>query len=218
MYVMLFILLLVWLYNRLYDVACQWTWRAFYGAVVRGEIWFTWRWLAIRVVWHSLVSIYSLIIRDIMLTMTRNSIVDPRQALTISFYRNPDSQTFGNLYQSLVKAGYEPKYARTIYSKDPDWLTETVKRDVNMIAKAERNLEKYINLEIDLKSKIGVDIAKLQADVSKFVLKTLARQKYSEDKEDVTPSVTINITNYNEAETKEVDPQVREAEVVDPQG
>ena len=87
-----------------------------------------------------------------------------------------------------------------------------------MIAKAERNLEKYINLEIDLKSKIGVDIAKLQADVSKFVLKTLARQKYSEDKEDVTPSVTINITNYNEAETKEVDPQVREAEVVDPQG
>ena len=131
-------------------------------------------------------------------------IVDPRQSRCISLYTNPKSDTFGNLYQSALKSGYEHTYCRNLSEKKPEWLTEGLSLNVDMIKRAEKNLVKYNTIEVKLNSKLNVDIAKLQVDVSKFILKTLARQKYSEEKEQFEPNVQINVVNYNQTLTDDV--------------
>lgn len=126
--------------------------------------------------------------------------IDPRQALTIANYRNPKSDTFGNLKQSMIIAGYDEAYANSISGQGVRWISEATQKDVAMIKRAEKNLQKYLEVEINLENKLNVDIAKLQVDVSKFILKTIARQKYSEDKDTTLPNVSVNITNYNTAQ------------------
>lgn len=130
--------------------------------------------------------------------MANQNVVDPRQSVCLSYYINPKSETFGNMLRSALKAGYNESYARTLTVADPEWLSSNVKADVDRVKRAERNLDQMLNVEINLKNKIGVDVAKLQADVSKFILKTLARQKYSEEKEAFEPNVQINVVNYNQ--------------------
>ncbi len=156
---------------------------------------------------------------DIMLSMTEKQLIDPRRALTIAYYKNPSSETFGNLTGSARRAGFDESYARVLTAKDrtPEWLTANTIEDVRAVKQAERNLRKYNDMVIDeLKNRTDVEKAKIQIDVSKFLLKTQARQKYSEQQEDTPPSVQINIVNYNEP--KDADVIVKDAEVVDPQG
>lgn len=147
-------------------------------------------------------------------------ILDPRQALTLSYYRNPTSETFGDLQNSAVKAGFPMVTARVLTAKRPAWLTENMQNDVRRVKRAEKNLDRYNDMEVgDIKNKTDVEKAKIQIDVAKFVLKTQARQKYSEQQEDTPPSVQINIVNYNEPLTaKDGGAIVKDAEVVDPQG
>ena len=134
----------------------------------------------------------------IISAMADNTIIDPRQAQCLVFYQDPKSDTFGNLYQSALRAGFLDAYARNISERKPNWLTENVVDTVKMVKRAERNLKKYLEVSVDLtdKSKGNIDVAKLQADVSKFILKTLARKKYSEVEEGNAPSVTVNIIEY----------------------
>jgi hypothetical protein len=125
-----------------------------------------------------------------------SEIIDPRQSMAISLYKNPTSEYFGNLYQSLLKAGYADNYAKTVYNRIPDWLSQNIVNTVDNIQKADKNINKYLNYEIDLndpKPK-DMDIMKIQADLSKFVTK----QKYGGEQEDVAPSVQINIVNYSD--------------------
>jgi len=131
-----------------------------------------------------------------------NVIIDPRQARTIFNYTNPKSETFANLTQSAIKAGFEYNYAKNLTAHRPDWLTQNIQDDVKLIQRAERNLKRYIELDLKLKGKGNIDLAKLQVDVSKFVLKNLAKQKYSETEDATPPSVQVNIVNYNGAEGK----------------
>ena len=139
---------------------------------------------------------------------------DVRQLKTLEFYRNPKSETFGNLKQSAIKAGYDDEYANNLSTIQPLWLSASVKKDVARVLRAEKNLDKMLNVEISLDTKNGIDVAKLQMEVSKFILKTIARQKYNEDQEQMTPNVQINIVNYNEKE-KTVEDQTIEAQVVE---
>lgn len=125
--------------------------------------------------------------------------LDPRQALTLSYYTNPKSETFGDLKNSCIRAGFSASYGDSITGKTVKWLSQNVVDDVKRIMQAEKNLDRYISLKNDkLETKNDIEKAKLQIDVSKFVLKTRARSKYSEDKEIETPNVTINIMNYND--------------------
>lgn len=125
-------------------------------------------------------------------------LIDPRQALCISYYKNPASETFANLQASAERAGFEKSYSRTLtaVSRMPEWVSDSLIQDVKMVQRAERNLKKYIELDVKISGKKSIDIAKLQVDVSKFILKTLAKQKYSEDAEHTPPNVQINIVNY----------------------
>ena len=52
----------------------------------------------------------------------------PKQRLTLDYWLTPTSETFGNLYQSCVKAGFAPKYALNISHLNPLWLSETLEQ------------------------------------------------------------------------------------------
>lgn len=94
------------------------------------------------------------------------------------------------------------------------WLSLSVERDIERVKRAERNLDNIIDVDIDLNNKqYDIDLVKLQADVSKFVLKTLAKAKYTEDDEPAPPNVQINIVNYSKDSAPA--PVVHEAEAVD---
>jgi hypothetical protein len=129
-----------------------------------------------------------------------SNIIDPKQALCLANYKDPKSPTFANLYQSALLAGYPESYARNITSLKPQWVTENITMDVKRIVQAEKNLDKYndYNKPISkIQTKRDIELGKMQVDVSKFILKTQARAKYSEDKEKQAPNVQINIVNYN---------------------
>lgn len=146
--------------------------------------------------------------------MATLDIIDPRQLKTLEGYRNPKSETFGNLKQSAILAGYNVDYADQLSSIRPAWLTDAVQGDIALVQRAERNLKKYIELDVTLNGKKDIDLAKLQVDVSKFILKTLAKQKYSEDADYTPPNVQINIVNYHDKAKAIVDgDKVRDVEV-----
>lgn len=89
---------------------------------------------------------------------------DPRQALFLKAYLDPKSETFSNAYQSAMVAGYEHEYAKTILSKDLDWLAESVRKyDVErIVAKAQSNLHDLLD-DAD---------PRVRADITKFVSKS----------------------------------------------
>lgn len=99
---------------------------------------------------------------------------DPRQALFISNYFDPKSNTFANGLQSAIKAGYTKEYGLVLVSNMPTWLSESVK-DNELIAKAEKNLSKF--LDSDYKD------PRIQADMTKFALERLNKKKYAARKE-----------------------------------
>jgi hypothetical protein len=141
--------------------------------------------------------------------MANQYVLDPRQSLALASYKNPTSPTFGNLKQSLIASGYDDEYANSIAGREPAWLLDGMKSDVQMIQRAERNLNRYNTLDIKLDTKNNIDIAKLQVDVSKFILKTLAKQKYNDGDEVIPASVQINIVNYNKDKAPSADDPAR---------
>lgn len=109
--------------------------------------------------------------------------VDPRQALFLSYYLNPKSETFSNALQSALKAGYSQEYAENITNQMPDWLAENLGKE-KMLKKAESNLEKILESPIIDKDN---RIDKVVADVSKFTASRLGKDKWSERNEHSGP-------------------------------
>lgn len=139
--------------------------------------------------------------------------LDPRQALTLQYYKDPMSETFGNLCGSARRAGFDEKYSNQLTAIPPRWLTENLKNDVDLVKKAEDNLRYFANIEtVDQETgKVNPEMARIKADVTKFVLKTLARQKYTEEKEKSVPNVQINILKYNDEQKKIIGERVQDA-------
>jgi len=107
---------------------------------------------------------------------------DPRQALFINYYFTKESETFANAYQSAKKAGYEEEYCQSITapSNKPKWLVEyTRTREEYLVTKAEENMKEFLN--IDEKADIG--LVRVKADLTKFTLDRLAKDRYAERKE-----------------------------------
>jgi len=97
--------------------------------------------------------------------------LDPRQKLCWDYYINPKSETFSNALKSALKAGYEPKTANQITTEK--WFIERVRR-MNLLGKAERNLNDILDLPLEDKTNIVLD-------ASKFIAKTLGKDEgYSE--------------------------------------
>jgi hypothetical protein len=141
--------------------------------------------------------------------MSSNTIIDPRQLKTLELYKNPSSETFGNLKQSAIRAGYSYDYSDQLSAIRPQWLSDNTVEDVRTIQKAEKNLRKINDKDINLDkdTKYNADLIKTQVDVSKFLLKTQARAKYSDEIEQTPPNVQVNIINYGDKD-KIIDAEV----------
>lgn len=144
--------------------------------------------------------------------MSISQVCDPKQALAISYYKDPKSETFGDLKNSLLRAGYSETYADRGFS-DVKWI-QNIKNTVDYIQNAERNLQKVIKKDINIDdednlSKSKIELLKMQLDSSKFVLKTLASSKYNEEKEQAKQNIQINITKYGD-DVKEVQAEIVE--------
>lgn len=100
-------------------------------------------------------------------------LLDPRQKLCWDYYINPKSETFGNGTQSAIKAGYEPDYADQITTVD--WFKGRV-RKLNMLGKAERNLDEVLDLVVkDKKGRTNPQLLKIKTDTSLAVAKNLGK-------------------------------------------
>lgn len=53
---------------------------------------------------------------------------DKRQRLFIENWISPESETFGNAYQSARRAGFSNSYALNITNLAPSWLSENIER------------------------------------------------------------------------------------------
>jgi len=131
----------------------------------------------------------------------KKSELDPRQAQTLANYLDPKSKTFGNLTQSAIKAGYTLSYADNLTSLAPEWLSGNIGR-AKMVAKAERNLDEFLDMDIKnvTVTKNGTvveqdDVGKLKIkqDTSKFVAERLNKTHYSSRTEtDVTDRTALD--------------------------
>lgn len=131
--------------------------------------------------------------------MTKTIVLDPRQALATTYYRDPKSPSFGNLKRSMIRAGFSAVYADKVRQKEIGWVKQA-KNTVRMIKKSEKNLNTVLDypIEFDDKSKFNSEMIKNTINVSMFTLKTLAKAKYDEDADSEKPAVQINIVNYND--------------------
>lgn len=99
---------------------------------------------------------------------------DPRQLLFLKHYFDQKSETFSNAYKSALAAGYAENYAVNIRNVMPDWLVESIE-DTQLLKQAQKNLRNFLSDAEDDK--------KVKADMTKFTLKTLGKDKFSERQE-----------------------------------
>lgn len=127
-------------------------------------------------------------------------LLTPQQELFLAEYTNPKSPNFGNAYQSALKAKYSEEYAKTITSKDLDWLSDNV-GVLKRLKKAEKILDKTLDMEaVDSEGKIDVALLRVQTDVAKVVVTTLGKALYSTRNELTGANgeqITLNIVNYD---------------------
>ena len=107
----------------------------------------------------------------------------PKQEAFLSFYIDIKSETFGNAYQSAMKAGYEQEYAKTITAQMPDWLSDNIRR-LSMLSKAERNLDEALDN----------DDEKMRFEAGKFVAETVGKRHYSKRTENKNDNTNLNYT------------------------
>ncbi len=127
-----------------------------------------------------------------------SKLVTPQQAKALDNYRNPASETFGDLKNSCIKAGFSVNYADAITGQMPTWLADSYIEDVKTIKTSQNNIKKIVSMNIDFEDMKNIDLTKLQIETSKFVLKSLAKAKWDEDEKQKVPDVQINIVNYGD--------------------
>ena len=115
--------------------------------------------------------------------MANQYLLDPRQLLFFEYYLDPKSETFSNILRSALKAGYEQSYAENISGQMPDWYKDKL-GDINLLAKAERNLDRFLDME---------DKPQIQADITKFVAERVGKKKYSQRNENINVDIPLPI-------------------------
>lgn len=90
--------------------------------------------------------------------------LDPRQALFLDYYMNPKAETFSNIYQSAIKAGYSESYADNMRAKTLEWISGNVGEVTKgeLVQKSKKVLSRSLDSEDE----------KLAQDTAKFVAKT----------------------------------------------
>ena len=111
-------------------------------------------------------------------------VLDPRQKMCWEFYTTPKSETFGNATQSAIKAGYTDGTADTITLTE--WFCGRLWK-LNAVLKGENKLRELMELPIvDVEGKVDVGIARIQADLAKYVTSTLGKDEGYSSRSEVT--------------------------------
>ena len=112
---------------------------------------------------------------------------DPREETCWKIYVENLAKGKENAYQAAIEAGYSKDHAENITLQG--WFKERkakLKRK-EMLSKAERNLDKVLDLDEFENEKINPQLLKIKTDVSTTIVKTLGREDYSERTEtDIT--------------------------------
>ena len=109
--------------------------------------------------------------------------LNPQRLLFKEYYCNPTSDTFNLIKESALKAGFSKSYAKVLMSDstDNDWVKNII-NNYKLKKKAERNLEKFLDDDKNVA---------IQADITKFTLKNLGGDDYS-DKLSIKGEININ--------------------------
>ena len=106
------------------------------------------------------------------------TVEDHRVSIFKQFYSKPDSYTFGNIYQSGIRAGYSEDYSLNISAQRPKWWVEFIEsvdfKRARMLQVAENNL-----LEAVSDTSENRDDKKIKHDATKFITERLGKDKYS---------------------------------------
>lgn len=155
--------------------------------------------------------------------------LEPRHTLFFAYYFNPKSETFMNLAQSGVKAGFSEEYGNKLLTNMPDWLASKMRIRLNpLVSIAVKNLEELLRLPSMTQAmgafgpvyeKIGkkkkgktqpkkavmvhnVGLLKIKADATEFALERLHRAEYAPKVAEVNNNFnTINVFG-NDQRTK----------------
>lgn len=103
----------------------------------------------------------------------------PIQQLFLKAYLDPKSPTWGNALQSGLKAGYSQEYSESITAQMPNWLSESLGKNI-LVQKAEKNLELALDGSLDDPEKGKKEI---QWKATDFTLSRLKKDVYSERQE-----------------------------------
>lgn len=107
---------------------------------------------------------------------------DPREKIMWDFYVEGLAQGRENAKEAALKAGYEECTASQITVRSWFLARKDKLRRNEMLSKAERNLDKILDLDVTDKE-IDSRLLSIKADVSKTVAKTLGKEAYSERSE-----------------------------------
>lgn len=101
--------------------------------------------------------------------------MNPQRLLFKEYYCNPASDTFNLIEESASKAGFSESYSKVLMSDSTgnDWV-KSILNNYKLKSKGERNLEKFLDDDSN---------PSIQADMTKFTLKTLGKDDYSERQE-----------------------------------
>ena len=103
--------------------------------------------------------------------------LNPQQIKFLQTYLNPKSKTFGNAYQSAIDSGFSVTYSKHITQVNPNWIYENVRR-LNMLAKAEKNLDEFLDFDNENSNKLRVKF-----DTSKFIAERIGKVIYGQSDE-----------------------------------
>lgn len=139
---------------------------------------------------------------------------DPRQALFLSLYLDPKSETWSNAYQSCIAAGYSQEYAEVMKAQQPAWLSESLREmnRVSMIGKVDRNLHEFLDLDtntqamgafgpiVDKKTKkpimvVNAKLLAIKEKATEFVAETVGKAVYGKPDQGKAPIIPIQINN-----------------------
>lgn len=102
-------------------------------------------------------------------------VLDPRQKLCWDSYVNPRSETFGNVTASARKAGYEESYCDTI--SQSEWFCAKMWK-LNATFSGEKKMRELLDLPLAGEDgKIDIGIARIQADLAKYLTSTLGKDE-----------------------------------------
>lgn len=124
---------------------------------------------------------------------------DPRRLKFLAYYTNPNSETFGNMRASGIKAGLTAKYAENIGFKKPQWFIKYIEEfggDLKRLEQAEKVLTRVLNEDyvetaigafgviIDKETgqpmkRVNTQIMDKNLKAAQFIGETIGRNKYS---------------------------------------